>query len=59
MFWWQKIGKVVNRAKLAIPSQSEPHFRGKDAKNMQNDQIWLFGANLSHIFGKIHHCGSF
>ena len=22
--WWEKIGKVVNRAKLAIPGHSEP-----------------------------------
>ena len=30
--WWQKMGKVVNRVKLVIPSQSEPHFGGKDGK---------------------------
>ena len=32
MLWCQKMGKVVNRVKLAILSQSEPHFGGKDGK---------------------------
>ena len=32
MLWWQKMGKVVNQVKLTIPSQSQPHFGGKDRK---------------------------
>ena len=32
MLWWQKMGKVVNRVKWAILSQSEPHFWGKIEK---------------------------
>ena len=53
------MGKVVNKVKLAILSQSEPHFEGKRWKNMLNDQNWPFWANLSHFFGKICHCLSF
>ena len=30
-------------------------FWGKRWKNLQNDQNCLFGANLSHFFGKIRH----
>ena len=59
MLWWQKMGKVVNRVKLVIPSKSEPRFGGKRWENMQNDQNWLFWANLSHFLGNICHCGSF
>ena len=32
MLWWQKMGKIVNRVKLTIPSQSQPHFGEKDRK---------------------------
>ena len=60
MLWWQKMGKVVNQVKLTIPSQSQPHFGGKDrkiCKNLailtqskplfwQNLQLWVI---LSHI----------
>ena len=31
--WWEKIGKVANRVKLAILSQSELLFVGKDGKS--------------------------
>ena len=50
---------VMNQVKLAIPSQSKPHFEKKSWKNLQNDQNWSFGASLSHFFGKICHWGSF
>ena len=50
MLSWQKMGKVVNLVKLAIPSQSEFHFGGKRWENLQNDQNWPFPANLSHFF---------
>ena len=36
MLWWQKMGKVVNQVKLTIPSQSQPHFGGKDRKMRKN-----------------------
>ena len=32
MLWWQKMGKVVNYVKLAILSESEPHYGEKSAK---------------------------
>ena len=32
MLWWQKMKKVVNQVKLAILSESEPHFGKKDGK---------------------------
>ena len=32
MLWWQKMGKDVNYVKLAIPSESEPHYGEKPAK---------------------------
>ena len=37
--WWPKMAKVVNRVKLAIPSQSEPHFWGKDRKTCKITKI--------------------
>ena len=43
---------------LAIQESIWASFWGKRWKNLQNDQNWPFGANLSHLFGKIHHCGS-
>ena len=42
MFWWQKMGKVVNRVKLAIVSQSEPHFGRKDGKTCKMTKIGHF-----------------
>ena len=33
------MGKVVNRVKLAIPSQSEPPFGGKDGKTCKMTKI--------------------
>ena len=30
--WWQKMGKVVNCMKMAIPNESEPHYGEKPAK---------------------------
>ena len=42
MLWWQKMGKVVNWVKLAIPSQSEPHFGGKDGKTCLMTKIGHF-----------------
>ena len=39
MFWWQKMGKIVNQVKLAIVSQSEPHFEGKDGKTCKMTKI--------------------
>ena len=33
------MGKVVNQVKLAIPSQSEPHFGGKDRKTCKMNKI--------------------
>ena len=40
--WWQKMGKVVNQVKLAIQSQSEPHFGGKDGKTCKMTKIGHF-----------------
>ena len=42
MLWWQKMGKVVNRVKLAILSQSEPHFGGKDGKTCKMTKVGRF-----------------
>ena len=42
MLWWQKMGKVVNRVKLTIPSQYEPHFGGKDGKTCKMTKIGCF-----------------
>ena len=39
--WWQKMGKVVNQVKLAIMSQSEPHFGGKDGKTCKPKLVIL------------------
>ena len=39
MLWWQKMGKVVNQVKLTIPSQSQPHFGGKDRKICKNGRF--------------------
>ena len=38
-FGGKKMGTVVNWVKLAIPSQSEPHFRGKDRKTCKMTKI--------------------
>ena len=40
--WWEKIGKVVNHVKLAIPSQSVPIFMGKDGKSWKLAKIGHF-----------------
>ena len=42
MLWWQKIGKVVNWVKLAIPKKSEPHFGEKDKKTWKMTKIGHF-----------------
>ena len=42
--WWQKMGKVVNWVKLAILSQSELHFGGKDGKTCKMTKIGHFEA---------------
>ena len=42
MLWWQKMGKVVNRVKLTIPSQSQPHFGGKDRKTCKMTRCGCF-----------------
>ena len=39
LLWWEMIGKVVNWAKLAIPSQSVPLFGGKDGKSCKSTKI--------------------
>ena len=52
MLWWQKMEKVVNWVKLAIPNQSEPHIWEKRWENLQNDQNWQFWGNLGHLFGQ-------
>ena len=52
------MGKVVNQVKLSHSKSIWASFWGKRWKNLQNDQNWPFWTNLSHFFGKIHHCGS-
>ena len=42
--WWEKIGKVANQAKLAIPSHSEPLWWGKIGKVVNQEKL----AILSH-----------
>ena len=58
-FWWEKIGKGVNKVKLAILSQSELLFLGKKWEKLKIDQNWPFLVNLSHFGCKIDHCDSF
>ena len=41
-FGGKKMGKVVNEVKLAIPSQSEPDFGGKDGKTCKMTKIGYF-----------------
>ena len=44
MPWWQKMGKVVNRVKLTILSQSQPHFGGEDGrKDRKSCKMTKFG----------------
>ena len=49
---WEKIGKVVNQAKLAVQSHFECYFIGKRFEKLQIRQIWLFQIILSHFGGK-------
>ena len=37
--WWQKIGKVANQTKLAVPSHSEPLLWEKDDQSCKSDEI--------------------
>ena len=46
--WWEKIGKVANRVKLAILS----HFGGKRLEKLQIGRNWSFRVILSHFNGK-------
>ena len=48
LLWWGKIGKVVNQAKLAVPSHSEP----LQWEKLENGQNWLFQVILSCFDGK-------
>ena len=41
------MGKVVNRVKLAIPSEFEPHFGEKDGKSCKMTNI----GHLEPIYG--------
>ena len=41
-FGGKKMGKVVNRVKLAIWSEFEPHFGGKDGKSCKMTKIGQF-----------------
>ena len=59
MLWWQNMGKVVNRVKLAIPSQSEPHFGGKDVKTCKMTKIGHFESILATFLAKLAIVGHF
>ena len=54
-FGGKRWGKLWIGWNWAIPRSIWALFWGKRWKNLQNDQNWLFWANLSHFFGKIHH----
>ena len=42
--WWKRMGKVMNRVKLTIQSQSQPHFGGKDGgKHRKSCKMTKFG----------------
>ena len=48
---WEKIGKVANWAKLAVPSHSEP-LGGKRLEKLRIRQNWPLRVILSHFSGK-------
>ena len=54
-----KDGKSCESGEIGHSKSIWASFWGKRWKNLQNDQNWPFGANLSHFFGKNCHCGSF
>ena len=54
-----KDGKSCESGEIGHSESIWAAFWGKRWENMQNDQNWPFWVNLSHIFGKICHCGLF
>ena len=54
MLWWQKMGKVVSQVKLAILSQSEPYFGGKDGKSCKMTKIGHFEPILATCLAKFN-----
>ena len=50
---WEKIGKVVNGAKLAVLSHSEPFLVGKDWKSCESGKIGCSESSESLQWGKV------
>ena len=59
MLWWQKMGKVVNLVKLAIPSKSEPHFGEKDGKTCKMTKAGHFEPIEATFLAKFAIVGHF
>ena len=57
--WWKKMGKVVNRVKLTIPSQSQPHFGGKDRKLCKITKFGHFDPTKATFLAKFAIVGDF
>ena len=53
MLWCQKMGKVVNCMKMAIPNESEPHYGEKPTKwpelAIMSQSNWLFLAKFGIV----------
>ena len=49
------MGKVVNQVKLTIPSQSQPHFGGKDRKICKNGHFDPIEATFLAKFAIVGH----
>ena len=57
--WWEKIGKVVNWVKLAIPSQYELLFGGKPGKSWKLTKIGHFEPIRATLVAKLAIVGHF
>ena len=59
MLWWQNMGKVVIWVKLAILSQSEPHFGKKMEKHAKSPKLAIWSQSKPLFLAKFTIVGHF